>query len=165
MILQLAVAGAVLAAPVTAPVTAPMTYDPHTMTGYVGQGDVRRAFGWAAATLATRAPGLAFNQEFWTDDSYTVSCGRGTFPVTHHRDFGRYWLTVKAVSGYGKVTGWRITGANAGISGTSVAPAAGQPCPSPGRGKTVVRAAKTGTRTGCELTVTSQDVRRRLLVC
>ncbi|GIM90988.1 hypothetical protein [Paractinoplanes toevensis] len=157
MILQLAVAGAVLAAPVT--------YDPHTMTGYVGQRDVRHAFGWTAATLATRAPGLVFNQEFWTDDSYTVSCGNGSFPVTHHRDFGRYWLTVKATGGYGTVTGWRITGASSGISGTSVAPAAGQPCPLPGRGTTIVRAVKTGTKAGCELTVTSEDVRRDLLVC
>jgi hypothetical protein len=157
MILQLAVAGAVLAAPVT--------YDPHTMTGYVGQHDVRRAFGWTAATLAVRAPGLVFNQEFWTDDSYAVSCGKGSFPVVHHRDFGRYWLTARATGGYGTVTGWRITGAGSGISGTSVAPDAGQPCPSPGRGPVIVRAVRTGTTTGCELTVTSADVRRRLLVC
>ena len=67
-------------------------------------------------------------------------------------------------SGYGrKVRGFRITGAIAGISGTSVAPVAGQPCPEP-RGTTIVGVRKVSAMTGWALTATSGTTSREILV-
>ncbi|MEU4236067.1 hypothetical protein [Actinoplanes sp. NPDC026619] len=147
---------------------APVSYNPQAMTGFVGESEVRAAYGWSAATLAKRADALEFSHEFWTDDTYSVSCGGDVFPVVHHHDFGRFGLVFQkahAAGGYGKLTGFRITGANWGISGTSVPPMVGQPCPSEGRGPTVKKARKVSTTKGCTLTVTSADVRRDLFVC
>ncbi|MET0414912.1 MAG: hypothetical protein ABW022_02680 [Actinoplanes sp.] len=166
---RLAVAGATLVAGTVfaAPVSASVKYNPVTMIGFVGRSDIRDAFGWTGAVLETRAAGLAFDHEFWTDDTYTVTCGERVFPVVHHRQFGRYQLTGSAArDGYGDaLIGFRLTGARSGISGTSVAPAPGQPCPegdSPGT--TIDRADLVSTATGWALTVNSGDVRRELRV-
>lgn len=158
-LLRLALAGATLAAgtvfaagAVAAPAAAAVTYDPDTKAGFVGRGDVQRAFGWTDAELAETASGVAFDQDFWTDDTYAVGCGPRTFPAVHHREFGRFELIGTVVrhgsrgsaSGYGgMLTGFRITGARSGISSTSVAPAAGQPCPQAGPAITAVRLVST----------------------
>jgi len=57
------------------------------------------------------------------------------------------------------VTGFRITGPTAGISGTSVAPAVGQPCPEP-RGPKITRADLVSTTMCWSLVVSSGDVSR-----
>jgi hypothetical protein len=169
---SLALAGATLAAFtgafVAAPASAAVTYDPSTKAGLVGGGDVRRAFGWTTAQLAARASGVSFDQDFWTDDTYAVTCGPRTFPVVHHREFGRFELNVVlkrrrgAATGYaGTPTGFRITGARSGISGTSVAPAAGQPCPSGAGATTATRLVS--TTTGWALSAHSGAESRQLL--
>jgi hypothetical protein len=145
---RLSLAGATLAAGVVfaAPASAAVQYDPASRTGFVGAADVRRAFGWTAAMLAARAGGVAFDHDFWTDDTYSVVCGKRTYPVVHHKEYGHYELTeavvrgagARSAAGYGGgITGFRLGGATSGISGTSVAPAVGQPCPTgkgPGQG-------------------------------
>jgi hypothetical protein len=173
-----AVAGATLAAGVaiSAPASAAVTYDPATRTGLVAAADVRQAFGWTPAMLASRAGGVAFDHDFWTDDTYSVVCGKRTYPVVHHREFGRYELTDavvrsgghRATTGYGgkTITGFRLDGASFGISGTSVAPAVGRPCPAgQGRAKgTTIEALRlVSSATGWALAARSGDVRRRLL--
>jgi hypothetical protein len=171
---RLAVAGATFAAGLAfaapapaAPAGAPAKYNPETKIGFVSSGDVRKAFGWSGATLESRAPGLIFDHEFWTDDTYSVLCGTRTFPIVHHRVFGRYELTDAVThDGYGDlVLGFRISGARFGISGTSVAPAAGQPCPEDqAPGTTMDAVTLVSSATGWALTVTSDSVRRELLV-
>lgn len=154
-----------------APAAAAVTYDPVAKSGFVDLGDVQRAYGWTAAKATAKAPGIVFHHEFWADDTYAVSCGRTAFPVVHHREYGRYELrdTVaakepRARSGYArKLLGFRITGPQSGISGTSVPPVAGQPCPEP-RGETIVRIRKLSTLTGWSLSATSGTDRRVLLI-
>jgi hypothetical protein len=169
-LIRLAVAGATLTAglTVTAPATAvAVKYNPETKIGFVTGGDVRKAFGWSGATLEFRAAGLVFDHEFWTDDTYSVVCGTRTFPFVHHRVFGRFELTDTVVhDGYGdELLGFRISGARFGISGTSVAPAAGQPCPEDqAPGTTIDEVELLSSATGWALTVTSDSVRRELLV-
>jgi hypothetical protein len=173
---RLALAGAVLAAGLAfaAPASASVTYDPARQTGFIGEGDVRKAFGWTGAKLAARAAGLVFDHDFWTDDTYSVSCGEADFPVVHHRDFGRFELTDVVVhdghrgaAGYrGKLTGFRLTGAHLGISGTSVPPMAGQPCPpdhAPVPASTIRSVRLVSTTTGWALAVRSGDVSRQLV--
>jgi hypothetical protein len=172
-LLRLALAGATTLAAGTllaAPAAAAVTYDPGTKAGFVGGEDVRKAFGWSDAELAKRASGVAFEQDFWTDDSYAVACGARTYPAVHHREFGRFELVGAvmrggsrgAASGYGRaVTGFRITGARSGISGTSVAPAAGQPCPQAGPAITAVRLVS--TTVGWGLSARSSARSRELL--
>jgi hypothetical protein len=113
---------------------------------------------------------VGFDQDFWADDQYTVACGPRTFPVVHHREFGRFELVDTVVrerqrgatKGYsGTLTGFRITGARSGISGTSVAPAAGQPCPQAGPAITAVRLVS--TTVGWALSVRSGTQSRELL--
>jgi hypothetical protein len=177
MFFRLAVAGPVLAAglAVAGPAAASVTYDPEAKTGFVGKGDVRRAFGWSDAMLAARASGVVFGHGFWTDDTYAVSCGRAAFPVVHHRDYGRFELagTVvhdarrDAAGGYGgKLLGFRLAGARFGISGTSVPPTAGQPCPEDegqAPGSTIDRVRLVSSSSGWTLTVSSGSVQRELL--
>ena len=171
---RLVVLGAALAtgiAPAAAPASAAVTYDQDAKTGFVAAADVRQAFGWTAATLTARAGTVAFDHDFWTDDTYSVRCGAATLPVVHHREFGRYELTDTVVrrgqprtsTGYGDaVTGFRLTGASSGISGTSVPPAAGQPCP--GRpGVTIAGVKLARTATGWALAARSGETRRELL--
>jgi hypothetical protein len=178
---RLSLAGATLAAGVAsaAPASAAVTYDPASRTGFVGAAEVRRAFGWTTATLGARAGGVAFDHNFWTDDTYSVTCGRRTYPVVHHKEFGHYELTDAVVRGpvsrpaggyRGGITGFRLAGAMAGISGTSVAPAVGQPCPagqSPGRGRgrgaTIDEVRLVSSATGWSLTVRSGEVSHRIL--
>ena len=173
-ILQLAVAGAALAAGLghAVPAAASVQYDPAAKSGFADAADVRTAFGWSDATLAAGAAGLAFNHDFWTADRYSVQCGKGPFVVEHQRDFGRFELTDVVVreprrgtpTRYGerpRLVGFRITGPYAGISGTSVAPAVGQPCPEP-RGPRITRADLVSTTTGWSLTVSSGEVSRTL---
>ncbi|PRY33155.1 hypothetical protein [Pseudosporangium ferrugineum] len=162
---QLTAAGASLAAGIgyATPAAAAVRYDPRTKTGFAGAADVRKAFGWSDATLTARAGALTFSHDFWTRDTYSVSCGKGTFPVRHDREFGRYELADRVVreprrdapAGYERsrrTTGFRITGPYAGISGTSVPPAVGDPCPEP-RGTTILRLRRVSTATGWSLSV------------
>ena len=172
---QLAVAGATLAAGLgyAVPACAVVKYDPAAKTGYVDRGEVLTAFGWSAATLNQKAAGLAFSHDFWTDDRYAVTCGKKPFPVVHHREFGRFELADTVIRGARRgtatgyhsqpsVTGFRITGPRAGISGTSVPPAVGGPCPRPAAAK-ITKATLESTTTGWSLSVSSGAVSRRLL--
>ena len=146
-----------------APAAAAVRYDPVARSGFADAADVRAAFGWSEATLSRRAGRLTFGHQFFTRDTYAVWCGTGPFPVAHERDYGRYELTGVAVreprrgaptgyAGQGRLTGFRISGPHAGISGTSVAPAAGQPCPT-SRGPRITRADLVSTTTGWSLAV------------
>lgn len=173
-VFRLAVAGAVLATGIASatPAAAAVTYDPVAKTGLVGAADVRRAFGWSAATLAARAGAVAFDHAFWTDDTYAVKCGGREYPVVHHRVFGHYELADTVVRRGPRpapgpapaVTGFRLTGARAGVSGTSVAPAVGQPCPA-GRvpGTTIDELRLVSSATGWALGVNWREVRRELV--
>jgi hypothetical protein len=165
----LAVAAVIVAAGLlsAAPAAASVTYDPDTRTGFVDRADVQHAFGWTDATMSAKAGGIDFDHQFWADDLYSVTCGDRVFPVVHHRDYGRYELTdtvTRAGRGYhGKLLGFRLTGAHSGISGTSVAPAAGQPCPG-GQGQGTIDAVRpVSTTTGWALTVTSGTLSHQLL--
>jgi hypothetical protein len=164
-IFQVAVAGAVLAAGYAVPAAAAVRYDPAAKSGFAAAADVRQAFGWTRQVLAARATGLVFSHDFWTRDTYSVWCGKGPFPIAHEREFGRFELTDVVVhesrrgvpAGYGRrpeLAGFKIIGPYAGISGTSVAPAAGQPCPAD-RGPRVTRAELISTTTGWTLSVSS----------
>jgi hypothetical protein len=172
---RLVVAGAAFAVSIAGagPASASVRYDPGTKTGFVDESDARKAFGWTDAMLASKAAGLVFDHDFWTDDTYAVACGRDAFPVVHHRDFGRYELAGTVVRdarrgapiGYhGRLRGFRLTGPYLGISGTSVPPAVGQPCPeSKDQGPAIDRVRLVSTTTGWSLTVSSGDVSHRLL--
>jgi hypothetical protein len=171
--LRLVVTAAVLVAGlgVAAPAPAAVTYDPKTMKGYVGSGDMRKAFGWTDATLAAKASTLVFNHNFWTDISYTVTCGRRVLPFVHHEQFGRYDLRHAAVqdtrrgaaTGYARrLTGFWITGPSAGVSGTTYGPTVGYPCPDGGKDK-VVKARKLRTTVGWSLSVSSGRAGRVLV--
>ncbi|MCY1141107.1 hypothetical protein OWR29_24175 [Actinoplanes sp. Pm04-4] len=171
---RLAVAGATLVATagVATPAAAAVSYDPKTMKGYVARSDLQKAFGWNDATLAAKTSGLVFNHDFWTNDTYTVSCGKTPFPVVHYREFGRYELRNAAVldkgrgtaQGYsGKLVGFWITGASFGISGTSVPPDKGQPCPDATKGKTVTASKRVKSVKGWALSVSSGEDNRRLV--
>jgi len=171
---RLSVAAATFAAALgyAAPAAAAVRYDPGSQSGSAGAADVRQAFGWSEAKLEARAPGLVFGHEFWTADRYSVSCGKGSFAIRHEREFGRYELAGVAVreprrgssTAYGQqppLAAFRIDGPRAGVSGTSVAPAVGQPCPEP-RGPRITRAELVSTTTGWSLTVSSGAVSRVL---
>ncbi|MGA5305770.1 hypothetical protein ACPCHT_38155 [Nucisporomicrobium flavum] len=173
-VLTLAVAGATLATGIgyAVPAAASVRYDPAAKAGFADAADVRKAFGWSEAALTAHAAGLDFGHEFWTEDTYTVSCGAGSFTVRHQREFGRFALADRVVrearrgapAGYGapaRLAGFRITGPYAGISGTSVPPAVGGPCPEP-RGQKVTRATLTATTAGWSLTVSSGAATRVL---
>ncbi|MDY7090950.1 MAG: hypothetical protein SYR96_38425 [Actinomycetota bacterium] len=165
------VAGAVVAAGTAmgGPTSAAVTYDPQTKKGYVARADLLAAFGWDDATLKARAAGIVFNHDFWTDDTYEVTCGRRTFPLVHHREFGRYELFDAAVSdkgrgakGYtGKLAGFWLTGPRFGISGTTAGPAPGQPCPDDATSK-VTKATLRATSKGWALQAGSGDLTRQL---
>ncbi|MFI5496746.1 hypothetical protein [Actinoplanes sp. NPDC051859] len=173
-VLPLAVAGATFAASLgsAVPASAAVQYDPDLKTGLVDAADVRKAFGWSDEVLANRANGLVFRHDFWTEDTYTVSCGGAAFGVKHQPEFGNFALTDRVVraprrgssAGYGQHTrlvGFRITGPYAGISGTSVPPAVGQPCPEP-RGSKITRADRVSTTSSWSLTVSSGPVQKTL---
>jgi hypothetical protein len=173
-LLRLATVGAALAATVAAaaPASAAVTYDPQTKKGYVARGDLQKAFGWTDATLSAKASTLVFNHDFWTNDTYTVACGKTPFPVVHYREFGRYELRNAAVldkgrgttKGYsGRLVGFWITGPSFGISGTSVPPTVGQPCPDPTKGPKVTSSRRTATVTGWALSVSAGEDNRRLV--
>ena len=163
--LLLTVTGAALAVGqvLPAPAAAAVTYDQAAKTGFVDGGDLRAAFGWTDAVLAQRAAGVVFDEEFWTNDTYSVTCGGAAFPVVHHRVFGRFGLgDVVVRDGYGgPPAGFRLTGARAGISGTSVPPAPGQPCPEE-KGPAIDKVTLVSTTTGWALTAGSDGVRREL---
>ena len=170
-LIRLVAVGAALVAGLApaGPAAAAVTYDPVTKKGFVGRGDVLKAFGWTDATLRQRADDLVFDHDFWTEDTYSVACGGAAFPVVHHREFGRYELFDAAFTGGrgsakgygGKLAGFWLTGPRFGISGTSVAPEPGQPCPN-GEG-TISTSKLTATSTGWALAVTSGSDYRRLI--
>ncbi len=169
---RLAVAGATVLAglALATPAAASVTYDPATKTGFVGTTEVRKAFGWTAATLAARASAVVFDHEFWTDDTYAASCGERVVPIVHRRQFGSLTLADAiahgergASVGYrGKVTGFRLTGARFGISGTSLPPVVGQPCPQ-ARGESIDQVRLVSSTTGWALAARFGDVRGELL--
>ncbi|MFI5893912.1 hypothetical protein ACIA5D_27815 [Actinoplanes sp. NPDC051513] len=165
MLSQLAAAGAALAAGLA---PAPVTFDPETNAGYVGATEVRKAFGWSPAALAARAAGVAFQHGFWGEDTYTVSCGASPFRVVHQHDYGHYELRVavtRASSGYHDVTGFRIDGADAGISGTTPPPSPGDPCPQEhAGGAKVTRSDRISSVSTWTLTVIWKNAHRQLLV-
>ncbi|MBL7262214.1 hypothetical protein [Paractinoplanes lichenicola] len=171
-LVRVVVAGAVVAAGIAmgGPANAAVTYDPETKKGYVGKTDLLKAFGWTEATLNAKAAGIVFNHDFWTDDTYSVTCGKRTFALVHHREFGRYELFDAAVTGKkardaqgyaAKVTGFWVTGPRFGISGTTVGPAPGQPCPDDAKSK-VTKAKLTATSKGWALQVSSGELSRQL---
>jgi hypothetical protein len=145
---------------------ASVTYDPATKAGFVDGIDVRQALGWTDQMLTARAARIAFQHDFWTDDNYSVACGGPAFPVVHHADYGNFQLTdtvVRSPSGYHrKLAGFRITGAHSGISGTTVPPMVGQPCPA-GPGSTIEQARLVSSASGWDLTVSFGAVSRQLL--
>ena len=161
----LVVAGVILA--LATPAAASVRYDPKTKTGFVDSADVRHAFGWTDTTLSSRASGLVFHHDFWTDDTYSVSCGGHAFPVVHHRDYGWFELSVTVTrDGYRTgVTGFRLTGPHLGISGTSAPPEPGQPCPEPqgqAPGAAIDEVHLRGSATGWALSAAFQDASRVL---
>ncbi len=153
---------ALLAATGVALHPAPVRYDPVAKTGFVEGGELRKAFGWTAAVLASKASGIKFDHQFWTDDSYTATCGREARPMVHHRVFGRFDLSDEiARTGHGEIN-FRITGAPTGISGTTSPPQPGDPCPDR-PGATITRIRLASTTTGWTLNATSGDLHRPLL--
>jgi hypothetical protein len=166
MLSHLAVAGLAFVAGLA---PRPVTYDPETKEGFVDAAEIRDKFGWSEATLAARAGSIAFTHDFYTDDTYTVSCGKESFPVVFHHDYGYLALTrtiARETSGYHpKLLGFRITGANAGVSGTTVPPLAGEPCPEKGRGgEKITRSHLDKSVETWALTASSGTASRRLMV-
>ncbi|WP_127509679.1 hypothetical protein [Actinoplanes solisilvae] len=172
VLFRLGVAGAALAAGlgVAAPASAAVTYDPKTMKGFAGSGDVRKAFGWTEAQLAAKTPALEFVHGFWLDGNFSVGCGKVTFPATYRLEAGYMQLRHAAVvdsgraaaTGYArKVTGFWITGASMGVSGTAQPPQLGQACPGGRKGK-VTKMTKVSQKRGWGLNVVSGNDGRRL---
>jgi hypothetical protein len=152
----LVLAGAALAggALFATPAAATVKFDPATKTGFVGKLDVQRSFGWDDAALRARTGRITFTYDTLTKDTYSVVCGRAgnrPFTVLHDRVFARDFLNAVVVRDTTAApSGFRITGAGTGISGTTVGPTVGLPCPEEGKGKTVrsarvVSTAFTGT--------------------
>jgi hypothetical protein len=131
-----------------APASASIKFDPDRGTGFVGGGDVRTRFRWNDAMLQSRAAGVTFSHSRSIEDTYSVVCGwdptpRGdrehlTIVVTHVRESAMLNLgssvdydasTATAANPKGRVVGFKLTGAVSGVSGTSVGPTVGMPCP------------------------------------
>lgn len=170
---RLAVVSAAVAAGIAAsgPASAAVTYDPATRTGFVDRADLRDAFGWTDAMLASQAADVAFEQDFWINDTYSGVCEGKTFAYVHHREYGRFALVDElayhrergTATGYlGKLIGFRISGATSGISGTSPPPAAGQPCPEAPDG-TIDRVDLVSSATGWALAAIHSNIRQELL--
>ncbi|MEV0900717.1 hypothetical protein [Actinoplanes sp. NPDC049802] len=160
------IAGAVLAFP--SPAHAKITFDFGANTGHVDAEDVRRAFGWDAATLRRKAAGLEFQHVRLVQDTYSVVCdGASARPVraVHTAQDAKEFLTVEVVRGppARDVTGFRIVKAYAGISGTTVPPEPGTPCPAPGTGATVRTSRVVSTTVTTTLVAESGSTRAELL--
>jgi hypothetical protein len=71
---------ALVAALLATPAFAAVTFDPSTGTGFVGKGEVQRAFTWNNKQLQDFARGVSFSYD--TTDSYSAVCtwttGEGT---------------------------------------------------------------------------------------
>lgn len=117
------------------PARAAVRFDFSAGTGAVDAADLRRSFGWSEATLRARAAALRFTKGTLIEDVYSVVCGQaGTPPVrtVHARQFATEFLTRTVDRGpNGDIRAVRITGPEAGISGTTVPPTPGLPCPEP----------------------------------
>jgi hypothetical protein len=150
---------------VAAPAHAEVTFDFTANTGTVGAAEMRQSFGWDAATLRARSTGVEFAEDILVQDVYSVVCGpAGTPPVrtVHARQFAKEFLTMSVDRDKaGEVRGFRITGAEAGISGTTVPPTPGLPCPAPGSGL-VTSATVVSTTTTLTLLATSGENTRDL---
>ena len=84
----------------------------------------------------------------------------------HHEEYGNFQLSdtvVRSPGGYHRLAGFRITGAHSGISGTTVPPTVGQPCPEEGRGATIERATLVSSTSGWDLAASSGGVSHQLL--
>jgi hypothetical protein len=149
------------------PAYAEVGYDPGKKTGFVGAADLKAAFGWDDATLAERATGVEFEQNYWERDNYDMTCGGGpVFPIAHPKVGARYDLldvVTRDDSGYGKVSGFRITGSHRGVSGTSYLPGVGEPCPDGEGATTVTSKVLTSSEAGWSLVANSGDDSRELL--
>ncbi|MEU7907623.1 hypothetical protein [Actinoplanes sp. NPDC049118] len=183
----LAVVGTALAGglvPATA-ASASIRFDPAKGTGYVGRNDVQAPFRWSNAVLQARAAGITFSHSRSIEDVYSVVCGwdkpnggrdHVTIVVTHPRLSTRVYLrssvaydasSVSSAEPRGRVVGFRLTGAVSGVSGTSVGPAVGAPCPE-GRGqsgaRTIDRVRLKSSTTISALTASYKGVDRDLRV-
>ncbi|GIE94490.1 hypothetical protein [Paractinoplanes rishiriensis] len=137
------------------------TYHPATMTGFVTAGELRTAFGWTEAKLRTRAAKVTFSHTTLIEDRYAVRCGTLKTKATHYRQTMRMDLATTIMRKSSQVTGFRLAGAISGISGTSVAPAVGAPCPNP-KGKTIDAVRLTSTTTTSALTANFRTESRDL---
>jgi hypothetical protein len=184
----LAAVGVALAAGLlyAAPASASVRFDPDRGTGFVGGGDVRTPFRWSGAMLQSRAAGVTFSHSRSIEDTYTVVCGWDTTPrgtrkhltivMTHIRESSVLNLgssvaydaaTATATDPKGRVVGFKLTGAVSGVSGTSVGPTVGAPCPdgrSYGGAKTIDRVRLKSTATISALTAWYRSVSHDLLV-
>lgn len=169
-----------------APASASVRFDPDRGTGFVGGGDVRAPFRWSGAMLQARAAGVTFSHSRSIEDTYSVVCGWNTTPrgtrehltvvVTHIRESSLLNLgstvtydasTATAADPKGLVTGFKLTGAVSGVSGTSVGPTVGAPCPegrSYGGAKTIDKVRLKATATVSALTASYRNLSHDLLV-
>ncbi|MDI6102470.1 hypothetical protein QLQ12_28005 [Actinoplanes sp. NEAU-A12] len=120
---------------------AEIRFDPATKTGFVDAEDVRKAFGWDAATLARNAPDVGFTYHLGKEEIYTVFCDRDVRAEVSRNPGSTsdsLIVVVTAGPGAGSLEGFRLTGAGAGASSIEALPEAGHPCPDE-RGKVVRR--------------------------
>jgi hypothetical protein len=184
----LAVVGVTLVGALTyaAPASASVRFDPDRGTGFVDGGDVRTPFRWSAAMLRARAAGVTFSHRRSIEDTYSVVCGWNaastghrehlTIVVTHVRESSSLNLrssvaydasTATAADPKGRVVGFRLTGAISGVSGTSVGPTVGAPCPdgrSYGETKIIDRVRLKSTATISALAASYRSLSHDLLV-
>jgi hypothetical protein len=137
------------------------TYNPTTMTGFVTAGELRTSFGWTGKKLRSRAAEVTFSHRKLIEDRYAVRCGTIRTEVTHYRQTMRMDLATEVTRSKTGVTGFRLTGAISGISGTSVPPTAGAPCPTK-KGKTIDAVRLTSTTETSTLTASFRTESRDL---
>lgn len=151
LIVGAALAGSVAGA---APATAAVTFDFTTNLGSVDGADLLQGFDWNVARLTREAATLSFHHTAIIEETWWLTCRKGAKPskaIRVQQDM-KIFLTSAPVysTGRKKVTAFRITGSNAGISATTAGFEVGSPCPKPGQGATIQtlrKAAETTTRT------------------
>ncbi|SDT61256.1 hypothetical protein [Actinoplanes derwentensis] len=153
------IAGAALVIATAAPAganagPAAVTFDFKTNTGFVDATNLLQGFDWNAGRLAREAATISFHHTMIIEEIWSLTCTAGAKPFTATRvqQDMKIFLTDTPVYSpdRAKVTGFRITGSNMGISATTAGFETGYPCPKPGHGKTIRslrRIAETTTRT------------------